>query len=56
MPQKSNPDTAAQRPGSLPEDQDDELEMADDDEEFADEDDDELEDDDLEDDADVEEE
>ena len=39
MPQKSNaPDTDAQRSGSLPQDQDDELEMADDEEDFDDED------------------
>jgi hypothetical protein len=45
MPQKSNaPDNAAQRSGSLPPDQDDELEMADEDEEF-DEDDDEVDED-----------
>ena len=49
MPQKSNaPDTDAQRPGSIPQDQDDELEMADDEEDFDDEDDDEVDDDDTE--------
>jgi hypothetical protein len=49
MPQKSNaPDTDARRSGSLPQDQDDELEMADDEEDFDDEDDDEIDDDDTE--------
>jgi hypothetical protein len=35
MPQRSNPDTADQNP-SIPQEHDDELEMADDDEDFED--------------------
>ena len=38
MPQKTNPGAGDPRP-SIPQDQDDELEMADDDEEFSDDDD-----------------
>jgi hypothetical protein len=56
MPQKSNaPDTGTPRPGSIPQDQDDELEMADDEEDFDDEDDDEMDDDNEADEEDVEE-
>ena len=55
MPQKTNPDTADQN-ASIPQEHDDELEMADDDEDFEDEDDEDVDDEGDADEEDVEEE